>query len=64
MDRTAINPTEWGLQFAMNQFFGTTKPPADAEGFEERTTLWAAGARYAQRCPVEFGVPMEAAIAQ
>jgi hypothetical protein len=26
-------------------------------------TLFVAGARYAQRCPVEFGVPMEVVIA-
>jgi len=53
MDRTAINPTEWGLQVAMNQFFGTTKPPADAEGFEERSTLWVAGAGFE---PTTFGL--------
>ena len=44
-------------------FDGTTKPPVKTEGFEERSTLIVAGARYTQRCPVEFGVAMEVMIA-
>jgi hypothetical protein len=32
-------------------------------GFAKCPTSLVAGARYAQRCPVEFGVPMEVVIA-
>ena len=53
----------WTVRGGALFFAGTTKPPASTEGFEERSTLWVAGARYAQRCPVEFGVPMEVVIA-
>ena len=53
----------WTVRGGALFFAGTTKPPASTEGFEERTTLWVAGARYAQRCPVEFGVPMEVVVA-
>jgi len=42
---------------------GTTKPPVQTEGLEERSTLWVAGAGYAQRRPVECGVPMEVVMA-
>jgi len=31
-------------------------------GSEEPALTMVAGARYAQRCPVEFGVPMEVVI--
>jgi|GEM_PF-2682730 len=44
-------------------FGGTTKPRVQTEGPEKRSTRGVAGARYAQRCPVELGVAMEAVIA-
>ncbi len=40
------------------------KPPRRASSVRAKCLLsLVAGARYAQRCPVEFGVPTEAVIA-
>ncbi|MBT8453831.1 MAG: recombinase family protein [Deltaproteobacteria bacterium] len=36
----------WTVRGGALFFAGTTKPPASTEGFEERTTLWVAGARF------------------
>jgi hypothetical protein len=36
----------WTVRGGALFFAGTTKPPAGTEGFEERTTLWVAGARF------------------
>ena len=38
-----------------------TKKPAD--NVRGQSSVLVAGARYAQRCPVEFGVPMDVVIA-
>jgi hypothetical protein len=40
----------------------TKKPKRRLVSGKRRSSL-VAGARYAQRCPVEFGLPMEAVIA-
>ena len=42
----------WTVRGGALFFGGTTNPPASTEGFEERTTLWVAGARFAL-CIVE-----------
>ena len=36
----------WTVRGGALFFAGTTKPPASTEGFEERSTLWVAGARF------------------
>ncbi|MGB5505022.1 MAG: hypothetical protein WBM75_21695, partial [Polyangiales bacterium] len=36
----------WTVRGGALFFAGTTKPPASTEGFEERTTLWVAGAGF------------------
>ena len=36
----------WTVRGGALFFAGTTKPPANTEGFEERSTLWVAGARF------------------
>ncbi len=43
----------WTVRGGALFFAGTTKPPASTEGFEERTTLWVAGARFE---PTTFGL--------
>jgi len=43
----------WTVRGGALFFAGTTKPPASTEGFEERTTLWVAGAGFE---PTTFGL--------
>jgi hypothetical protein len=43
----------WTVRGGALFFTGTTKPPASTEGFEERTTLWVAGAGFE---PTTFGL--------
>jgi site-specific DNA recombinase len=43
----------WTVRGGALFFSGTTKPPVDTEGFEERSTLWVAGAGFA---PTTFGL--------
>ena len=55
-----------GLQSAAAPH-GTVKAPGEKgralSVFTKCPTSLVAGARYAQRCPVEFGLPMQAVIA-
>jgi len=43
----------WTVRGGALFFAGTTKPPASTEGFEERSTLWVAGAGFE---PTAFGL--------
>ena len=43
----------WTVRGGVLFFAGTTKPPASTEGFEERSTLWVAGAGFE---PTTFGL--------
>ena len=43
----------WTVRGGALFFAGTTKPPASTEGFEERSTLWVAGAGFE---PTTFGL--------
>ena len=54
-----LNPTPLTRAPASN--YGD--PSGDRSGSKEPALTMVAGARYAQRCPVEFGVPMEAVTA-